>query len=181
MGLSSILLMRFEWAIILIIIALLLMKLYNADRNISKFQIIINTLLAVNFIIGFLPILSGTLFLGFFKTSALIVLEKNILNLGALLISLVSYHRVKVNPNRIEFYILTLTSLLGMFTMLSSGHVLTLYLGLEMSTIPLAAVANFNKTQKNSSEAGIKLILSSAFSTGIMLFGISLSQTHSTN
>ena len=174
MGLSSILLMRFEWAIILIIIALLLMKLYNADRNISKFQIIINTLLAVNFIIGFLPILSGTLFLGFFKTSALIVLEKNILNLGALLISLVSYHRVKVNPNRIEFYILTLTSLLGMFTMLSSGHVLTLYLGLEMSTIPLAAVANFNKTQKNSSEAGIKLILSSAFSTGIMLFGISL-------
>jgi len=49
-----------------------------------------------------------------------------------------------------------------------------LYLGLEMSTIPLAALANFNKTQKNSSEAGIKLILSSAFSTGIMLFGISL-------
>jgi NADH-quinone oxidoreductase subunit N len=67
-----------------------------------------------------------------------------------------------------------LSSMLGVFTMLSSGHVLVLYLGLEMSTIPLAALANFNKSQKNSSEAGIKLILSSAFSSGILLFGISL-------
>jgi NADH-quinone oxidoreductase subunit N len=49
-----------------------------------------------------------------------------------------------------------------------------LYLGLEMSTIPIAAMSNFNLKQQRSSEAGIKLILSSAFSTGIMLFGISL-------
>jgi NADH-quinone oxidoreductase subunit N len=67
-----------------------------------------------------------------------------------------------------------LSSMLGVFVMLSSGHVLVLYLGLEMSTIPIAALANFNKSMKNSSEAGIKLILSSAFSTGILLFGISL-------
>ncbi|NJK97393.1 MAG: hypothetical protein HC905_23005 [Bacteroidales bacterium] len=38
----------------------------------------------------------------------------------------------------------------------------------------MAALANFNKNMKNSSEAGLKLILSSAFSSGILLFGISL-------
>ena len=91
-----------------------------------------------------------------------------------MLIAFTAYTWLKNNKNRIEFYILLLSSVLGVYTMISSGHILTLYLGLEMSTIPLAALANFNKSQKNSSEAGLKLILSSAFSTGIMLFGISL-------
>jgi len=58
--------------------------------------------------------------------------------------------------------------------MLSAGHMLMLYLGLEMSTIPLAVLANFHKNSLRSSEAGIKFIMSSAFSTGITLFGISL-------
>jgi NADH-quinone oxidoreductase subunit N len=63
---------------------------------------------------------------------------------------------------------------MGVFVMLSSGHILMLYLGIEMSTIPIAALSNFNLDEKRSSEAGLKLILLSAFSTGIMLFGISL-------
>jgi NADH-quinone oxidoreductase subunit N len=174
MGLDAFLLLRFEWMITLIILILLIAKLYDADKNITVFRIFINTLLGVNFLVGFLPIAEGALFIGFFKTTSLVVLEKNILNLGLLLISMTSTKRVIANPNRIEFYILILSSVLGMFTMLSSGHILMLYLGLEMSTIPLAALANFNKYQLNSSEAGIKLILSSAFSTGIMLFGISI-------
>jgi NADH-quinone oxidoreductase subunit N len=91
-----------------------------------------------------------------------------------MLISFTAYTWLLNNKNRIEFYILLLSSVLGVYTMISSGHILTLYLGLEMSTIPLAALANFNKSMKNSAEAGLKLILSSAFSTGIMLFGISL-------
>jgi NADH-quinone oxidoreductase subunit N len=174
MGIDSFLLLRFEWMIALIIFILLIAKLSDADNNIKAFRIFINIILAINLLVGLLPLAEGSLFVGFFKTNALVVFEKNILNLGMLLISMTSTRRVQSNPNRIEFYILMLSSLLGMFTMLSSGHILMLYLGLEMSTIPLAAVANFNKHQMNASEAGIKLILSSAFSTGIMLFGISL-------
>jgi NADH-quinone oxidoreductase subunit N len=67
-----------------------------------------------------------------------------------------------------------LSSILGMFVMLSSGHILPLYIGLELSTIPIAALAAIQINSKASSEAGIKLIMSSAFSTGITLFGISL-------
>jgi NADH-quinone oxidoreductase subunit N len=48
------------------------------------------------------------------------------------------------------------------------------YLGLELSTIPLAAAANFDLTKKRSSEAAMKLIFSSAFSSALLLFGISM-------
>jgi NADH-quinone oxidoreductase subunit N len=166
--------LRFEVVITLIIFILLVLKLSDADKKEKSFLMGVNVLLLVNFLVGLLPIGEGGLFMGFFRTTGLLVLQKNILNLGLLLISLTSYTYLLKNNNRIEFYILMLSSMLGVFTMLSSGHVLVLYLGLEMSTIPLAALANFNKSQKNSSEAGIKLILSSAFSSGILLFGISL-------
>ena len=48
------------------------------------------------------------------------------------------------------------------------------YLSLELATIPIAALANFDLNKKISSEAAMKMILSSAFSSGILLFGISL-------
>jgi NADH-quinone oxidoreductase subunit N len=150
------------------------MKLNETDQSAKSFMIIVNVLLGLNFAAGLLPVDAGNLFMGFFKTSSLIVLEKNILNLGLFLISLTSWRWALSKEHRIEFYVLLLASMLGIFVMLSSGHILMLYLGLEMSTIPVAALANFNKSKRNSSEAGIKLILSSAFSTGMMLFGISL-------
>ena len=48
------------------------------------------------------------------------------------------------------------------------------YLGLELSSIPLAAMANFDLDKRRSSEAAMKFIMSSAFSSGLLLFGISL-------
>ena len=69
---------------------------------------------------------------------------------------------------------LMLSTLLGMFFMISSKNLLMFYLGLELSTIPLAAMANFDLEKRRSSEAAMKLIISSAFSSGLFLFGISL-------
>jgi len=48
------------------------------------------------------------------------------------------------------------------------------YLGLELSTIPLAALSNFDLDRRRSSEAAFKMIMSSAFSSGLLLFGISM-------
>lgn len=48
------------------------------------------------------------------------------------------------------------------------------YLGLELSSIPLAAMANFDLDKRRSSEAALKFIMSSAFSSGLLLFGISM-------
>jgi NADH-quinone oxidoreductase subunit N len=102
------------------------------------------------------------------------VLEKNILSLAMLIISMQSWSWLKTHKHVIEFYLLLLSTLLGMFFMISGGTLLMFYLGLELSTIPLAAAANFNLTKRQSSEAAMKLIISSAFSSGLLLFGISM-------
>lgn len=174
MNIDSLLLMRFEWLITLLVVLLLIIKIADGDKNPSKLLVGINILLAVNFLIGLLPLPEGTLFDSMYHTSALTHFQKNILNLGTLIISLQAFEWLRKHENPVEFYILLLSTLLGMMFMISSGHILMFYLGLEMSTIPVAALANFDTQTKRSSEAGIKLILSSAFSTGIMLFGISL-------
>jgi len=58
--------------------------------------------------------------------------------------------------------------------MISSGHFLMFYLGLELATIPVAALAAFDRYNNKSAEAGIKLILISALSSGILLYGLSM-------
>jgi NADH-quinone oxidoreductase subunit N len=66
-----------------------------------------------------------------------------------------------------------LSTLLGMFFMISSGNLLIFFLSLELSTIPLAALCNFGMTERKSGEAAMKMIFSSAFSSCLMLMGIS--------
>lgn len=167
--------LRFEGIVCLLIFLLLVMKLMDADKHPKALLWGVNSLLFLNFAASFLPIPTATLFSDFFRTNDLIELEKTILNLGVLLIPLLAGRWLQKHAEiSIEFYILMLSSLLGGFITLSSGHVLMLYLGIEISTIPIAALANFNKKERRSSEAGIKFILSSTFSTGMLLFGISL-------
>jgi NADH-quinone oxidoreductase subunit N len=105
---------------------------------------LVNFLLLLNFAAGFFFNQEGTLFSDMFKTNPLIVLEKNILNLGTLIISLQASSWLRSHKHVMEFYMLLLTTLLGMFFMISSNNLLMFFLGLEMSTIPLAAIANFD-------------------------------------
>ncbi|MEX6688329.1 NADH-quinone oxidoreductase subunit N [Danxiaibacter flavus] len=166
-------LMKQEMAVIAMIFILLFMKL-GRDRSNESFMNTMNVLLLLNLILGFVFNHEGILFNEMFRTSRLIAFEKNILNLAMLIISLQSYSWLKTNKHVPEFYILMLSSLLGMFFMISSGNLLMFYLGLEMSTIPLAAAANFDLTKRRSSEGAMKLIFSSAFSSACLLFGISM-------
>ncbi|MDH7460528.1 NADH-quinone oxidoreductase subunit N [Chitinophagaceae bacterium 26-R-25] len=167
------LLMKQEMAVIAMIFILLFMKL-GRDRSNESFMNTMNVLLLLNLTLGFIGNRDGVLLNEMFRTSKLIALEKNILNLAMLIVSLQSYSWLKTHKHVPEFYILLLSSLLGMFFMISSGNLLMFYLGLEMSTIPLAAAANFDLAKRRSSEGAMKLIFSSAFSSGCLLFGISL-------
>jgi NADH-quinone oxidoreductase subunit N len=117
---------------------------------------------------------TGELFNGMFRTNPTIAFEKNILNLGTLIISMQASVWLRNHRHMLEFYMLMLSTLIGMFFMISSGNLLMFYLGLELSTIPLAALCNFDLEKRQSSEAAMKMIMSSAFSSGILLFGISL-------
>jgi NADH-quinone oxidoreductase subunit N len=167
------LLMKQEMAVVAMIFILLFMKL-GKDRSNEHFINTVNVLLLLNLILGFTGNSEGMLFNEMFRTTKLMTLEKNILNLAMLIISLQSWSWLKTHKHVPEFYILLLSSLLGMFFMISSGNLLMFYLGLEMSTIPLAAAANFDLTKRRSSEGAMKLIFSSAFSSACLLFGISM-------
>ena len=72
-----------------------------------------------------------------------------------------------------EFYLLLVSTLLGMYVMTSSGHFLMFFLGLEMASVPMACLVAMDKWKKDSAEAGAKYILTATFSSAIMLYGIS--------
>ena len=166
-------LMKPELALTAIIFFLLFVKIGRGMKNETLLPVI-QVLLTLNLLLGFWGNRSGNLFGDMYQTGALIVLQKNILNLGILLISLVCSHWLKKTPHLAEFFMLLLSSALGMFFMLSANNLLMFYLALELSSIPAAALVNFDLERKSSSEAAMKMILSSAFSSGIFLFGISL-------
>lgn len=167
-------LMKFELLVAVIIFILLFIKVGSREWENKSVLRIVNILLLVNFVAGFFMNHDGALFGDMFRTTRLIELQKNILNLGTLIISAQAYTWLKNHKHVLEFYMLLLSTLLGIFFMISSGNLLMFYLGLELSTIPLAAICNFDLEKRQSSEAAMKLIISSAFSSGLLLFGISL-------
>ena len=165
--------MKSEMVVTIIIFLLLIVKIGRGMKN-ELLLSIVQLLLLLNTVIALVYNQEGSLFDGMFRTSSLIGFQKGILSLGTYLISLLCTDWLKKNSNLPEFFILMLSALLGMFLMISSGNLLMFYLSLELSTIPVAALANFDIDKRISSEAAIKMILSSAFSSGILLFGISL-------
>jgi NADH-quinone oxidoreductase subunit N len=165
-------LMKSELVLTFILFLLLFIKIGKGMSNAAMLALV-QFLLLGNFIAGFFFNEEGMLFDGMYHTSVLIVLQKNILSLGVYLISLLFCDWFKKSEHLPEFFMLMLAALLGMFFMISSGNLLMFYLSLELATLPVAAMANFDLSKKISSEAAMKMILSSAFSSGVLLFGIS--------
>jgi NADH-quinone oxidoreductase subunit N len=174
-GLDAIGLMRHEMIVLVIMLVLIFVKLLSSEKENNRNIIFgINIMLLINLVVGFLPEMSGTIFGGMFHADPTLAMEKNLLNLGTFIIALQAFDWMKNEKNAIEFYFILLGTLLGMFFMISAGHMLMFYIGLELASLPLAALASFNKSEKRSAEAGLKMILMSGFSSCIMLFGISM-------
>ena len=111
---------------------------------------------------------------GIYVTSQMVNVMKIILTMGTLIVVIMSQTWLETNKkNAGEFFMLVLSTLLGMYTMMSSGSFLMFFLGLEMASVPLACMVAFDKQKKNSAEGAAKYILVATFSSGVMLFGIS--------
>ncbi|MCS7309039.1 MAG: NADH-quinone oxidoreductase subunit N [Armatimonadetes bacterium] len=76
--------------------------------------------------------------------------------------------------DRGSYYALLLLSALGFTLMCSAGSLLTLYITLEIGTVSLFALTGHRKTDPRSGEAALKLLVVSATSSAILLYGISL-------
>ena len=119
---------------------------------------------------------SFTLFGGMYESNTMIVFMKAILAFGSMLVILQANRWLTSSTTfykQGEFYILLLSTLLGMYFMISARHFLLLFVGIELASLPLACLVAFDKYSHNSAEAGIKYILTSMFSSAMMLYGVS--------
>lgn len=178
MNFSSFFLMRHELILIAITLLLLIAEIFVPNNKKSGIVHLAMVLFGIHTAIGFFELEESSLFGGMFQSNNLIHFFKNVLNIGVFILLLQSADWIKekmIAQNRgAEFFILLFCSLLGMYFMISSGDFLMFYIGLELSTLPVAALAAYEVGKRASSEAGIKLILSAAMASGVSLFGISL-------
>jgi NADH-quinone oxidoreductase subunit N len=88
---------------------------------------------------------------------------------------LLSINYLKIEDiHRGEYYALMLFATTGMMLMASAGDFITLYLGLEIMALSVYILAGFMRRDSRSNEAAIKYLVLGAFSSGIMLYGMSL-------
>ena len=177
MSLENFALMRHELLLTVAALLILTAEIFagsKSRKSVSLFSII---LFAVITIAGFLPSPEGTLFGGMYEVNKTRLVMKNILNIGALLVLIqsVTWLNKAENQDKVsEYFILVISTLAGMDFMISAGHFLMFYLGLELATIPIAALAAYDRYNNKSAEAGIKLILISSLSSGVLLYGLAM-------
>ena len=133
-------------------------------------------LMLVQVVVTLVPQEPTSAFGGMYITTAAVNVMKAILAAGTLVVLIQSrkwLSRPDTNFKEGEFYMLVVSTLLGMNMMMSSGHFLMFYLGLEMASVPMACLVALDKYRHNSAEAAAKFILTATFSSGVMLYGIS--------
>ncbi len=117
-----------------------------------------------------------SLFGGIYNATPAANMMKSVLTFGTLIVVLQSRNWLAVTDtkqNEGEFYMLTISTLLGMFMMMSAGSFLMFFLGLEMASVPMGCMVALDKYRNKSAEAAAKFILTAIFSSGVMLYGIS--------
>jgi NADH-quinone oxidoreductase subunit N len=73
-----------------------------------------------------------------------------------------------------EYYVLALTSLLGIFVMVSANSLLTVYIGVELMSLSLYAMVAFDRDSGLAAESAMKYFVLGAIASGMLLYGMSL-------
>lgn len=171
-----------ELVLCVTIISLLLGRLFNCDRLIPSYWIALaGTLIAFGFSLTQFRELadadqvSHTLFTGMLVYDAFAIFFRVLLLLFlVLVVSLTVLSGIPDNEDGPDFYVLMLGSVVGMMLMSSANHLLILFLGIEMASVPSYALVGFLKGRRESSEASLKFVVYGAGAAGVMLYGISL-------
>ncbi len=118
---------------------------------------------------------SGKLFLDAYTFDGLARYSKLLILFGASMALLIGFKSLKIDNLAIpELPILFLFSVLGMLLMTSATDLISLYMSLELQSLPLYILAGIRKDNTKSSEAGLKYFILGALSSGIILYGMSL-------
>jgi len=103
-----------------------------------------------------------------------IFLRLFLLGFTALVIWLTLLTGIPDREDSADFYCLLLGAVVGMSLMASANHLLMVFIGVEMASLPSYALAGFLKGRRQSSEAALKYVIYGGGASGIMLYGISL-------
>ncbi|HRZ98944.1 MAG TPA: NADH-quinone oxidoreductase subunit N [Paludibacter sp.] len=166
-----------ELSLLAVIVILLVYDIFASEKALRFFQPVAILLFSVHTLLNCLPREAFEVAGGMYKYVPMLMYVKTILNIGTIIIFLQAHHWLNGEDSivrRGEFYFLTLSTLLGMYFMMSAGHFLLFFIGIETAAIPMATLVAFNKYNHKSAEAGAKYILSSVFASGISLFGMSM-------
>ena len=177
MDYSSFLQMREEFSLLGVMIFLLIFDIFANQKALKYFQPLALVLLTAHTIINCMPRDTFSIAGGMFEYQPIQTYVKSILNIGTIVVLLQAHKFLNEDANRIkrgEFYFLTLSTLLGMYFMISAGNFLIFFIGLETASIPMATLVAFDKYNRKSAEAGAKYILSAVFASSISVFGMSL-------
>lgn len=176
MDLSNYLLLKPELSLMVVFLLLIFYDLFASDGAKKYYFPVACLLFLAHTVYCFFVKDDGTAFAGMYVTGAAQLTIKNILNIGVLLIFLQANSWLSKADSifkRGEYFMLTILTLFGMYLMISSGHFLLFYIGLETASLPIAALVAFDKYKKHSAEAGAKYMFNAVFSSAIMVFGIS--------
>lgn len=182
MDYSQFLYMHEELALLAVIVIMFIYDLVVcADRKGKK--PVLNTafpvvLMAILTVVNAIPCCQpAEAFGGMYQYTPMMTVMKTVLNIGTLIIFLMAHTYLRRDENLVkqgEFYILTLSTLLGMYLMISAGHFIMFFIGLELASVPMTALVAFDKWSSTSAEAGAKYILVALFSSSLLLYGISM-------
>lgn len=184
MDYSQFLYMHEELSLLAVIVILFIADLFMCpDKKSGKG--VYNTclpvvLLAVHTVANLLPCCSVEAcdaFGGMYEYTPMMTVMKSVLNVGTLVVFLMAHKWLTREENLVkqgEFYMLVLFTLLGMYFMISSGHFIMFFIGLELASVPMTALVAFDKKRYESAEAGAKYILLALFSSALLLYGVSL-------
>lgn len=177
MNYGQFLTMQPEVSLMALLVITFIADFISAGKERRWFNPLVCVLMLLHLVLNFQPSVDMEAFGGMYQTNSSISVIKTILALGTLLVFIQSRTWLQRNDTSFkegEFYLLIISTLLGMNMMVSAGHFLLFFLGLEMASVPMACLVAFDKYRHNSAEAGAKFILTATFSSGVMLFGISL-------
>ena len=177
MDYSSFLQMREEFSLLAVMVFLLIYDIFAGEKALKYFQPVALVLLVAHTALNCVPRDAFHIAGGMFQYTPMQTVVKSILNVGTIIVLMQAHKFLNEDANRIkrgEFYFLTLSTLLGMYFMISSGNFLMFFIGLETASIPMATLVAFDKYNRKSAEAGAKYILSAVFASSISVFGMSL-------
>ena len=163
-----------EASLVAILIILFVADFISAKTEERKwFNPLASVLLLANTVVCMLQLQPEDAFGGMYVTSTAVNVMKAILAFGTFIVVLQSRVWAEKSGKEGEFYMLVVSTLLGMEVMMSAGNFLMFFLGLEMASVPMACVIAFDADRNNSAEAAAKFILTATSSSGVMLYGIS--------